>query len=1844
MDVLWILDGGTLAVLRRALQPITATKGPHKRPRITLEEFVAEFYRAVCLRHGADHGSIGRSQSETRQLVERMCILFDLVDVDSLGVVDWEHFTDFCVYMRGRDSGNQGLEVDEPGAATGVGEGQEGGITRFVEKLGYTDRSSHCHEIRSMRFVKRLELMVVVEGTAILKIYTPGPLKVRQIEPAIAMRKLIIDTKRSTRIAGPKGKSRGAANRAASALPPANGTEESMAVLAMDFIGRDNQAAVSCADGYLTVWDLETCKLLRHTRLRDVQVGLRFCRSMDVLTSWGVDEFNHEIIVWDVDKLTVLHVLDGHCEPVKDICEVAPPPLTGNSESAEKPWDPILVTAGMDHKVVLWNLRLEKAERNFAPKKLFVLLGHYHGVLSLAYSSEHDLILSAGFDFDASCWDRSTSHLHMKLVGHRHSLIGVVIVEHETQRAVTGDESGAFRVWDIQRGHSDHGTCLQSFSLRNTRVSPRSMAVVWKEGLIVAGSKMHVFRAVPTPKAEASPLGAWFSSYTGELCIVLREAVWFDAATGNPKRRTFGPTHGREITAFCMDARHKKAVVGDQRGGLRVYDGVTGRWVMSANPHRSEVSALLFVEEDNAFISAGWDGMIQVHDARIRSFSATRWKANPRQEEGEQEPVGHRCAFTVRSVVNAHDGDITLMGASARLGLIATASSDLTVRLWDYGLLRLEEVIVAHRQEITCVRFLDPLPCLATADMTGKVLIWATRPHPKGGALLLMIRNTVITAGNTAPKATGGGGGERRARQVLPTPVTCIAFRHHTAADSDDADIAAARSATKKQVAANRKESTSVAGCGEKEELVGQAPPPLPGKGGGTPPITEINIPTTATPWEVGSILFTGDELGSIKVWDLTAVLLDKLGPAACGVGGTEDKAAVPPSSFGAASHHFVHYRQGPLDGVGLHAAMRFRELIDIGRVLRRGDHLQSEKPEPDGSRDDRLRRAGLDEESGSVRGGRVRNRRPPPAEAKSSADSSSLSAGSTTGRSHDRSPTTRSKQGLLLGVNRKPRVRGAKGASNPSLSSSLSSRSVSDACDSQRRPAGPKEQAEATLNARPDDIDPVFSWKGHDDSITSMQIVSTPPCVLTGSLDSSARLFSFGGVLLGVMAERKNVAGAAARPWRFEPPPNGRNAEASARAMALEQRLKTVRQEERQPVPAAVGGGGPRNSEPPTNRCGDLSSPPSNAPANGSVLGATSTASERGPTGPRREARTDRMSPSPSETLSKAPTETGRTAAVAVETKDLLRTQSAISAVCLSRIAELTQMRVATTVATESDARSDSLQAAEENIEERLLSEAQEGWKNQLRAGVGQSRLPSAASKEGRHGYHHNARHTRGDSEPPLSPAQKDIETVEGPRVTGRTVRSGGRPFTCPGPRRKGITEKDGVGEGEGEVNGGGRISGQAEKRQGMPLTQRSAVPLTQRSTPNLLPTQRSVLNLASARSNISNRSNLSIRPTVSTKAAVAKRMAADRRRRRMDYILDGVRRMGQREGMVAQLPISSPRAGEEDEEEEEKKKQTKGEWGTAGGEGRGTGTVVISTRVQEVLSRFERSVNDDGDSRDSGPDDEADQKVRAMRRQLDARIAARQEAIRHNERYRRAQRYDLVTLQETQQRRHEAMVGLTGPSGERFGPYSLDDVLEFQVFANHLNAQGAEHLTVRGLVENPDIQADPYSHALLQELARSRVLQWNRPLSLEDLMQLVFHFAKHDEAKRMVAVMDIVVLLERLRDAFLADKDSLVGKNESLPLHFMNDIDMAFRATSAEACGTCTMKELHGVMTRVGSDLFSCGQEELDRLAAQCGVVDGHKELTADDFTAIIAKLVSLHTTNTKAAGTHTRETKVM
>lgn len=1097
---------------------------------------------------------------------------------------------------------------------------------------------------------------------------------------------------------------------------------------------------------------------------------------------------------------------------------------------------------------------------------------------------------------------------------------------------------------------------------------------------------------------------------------------------------------------------------------------------------------------------------------------------------------------------------------------------------------------MAHRQEITCARFLDPLPCLATADMTGKVLIWATRPHPRGGALLLVIRNTVISARDVAPSvAHGGVYGQRRARdqrKVLPTPVTCIGFHHHVPSGSDPTEaskeLAARRAGQAGGEAHTPKEAAEVVSDRQDEEKSTNA---------------------AARPvWEAGSILFTGDELGAIKVWDLTGVLLDRLGPAACSAKAVEDAATIPPASFGAASHHFVHYRQGPLDGVGLQAAVRFRELIDIARALRRGEHLQAVQPGSDS--DNRLHRADLDGGESSALG-REKKADRRPSEAKSSTESVSdiNPAAASADRPRDGSSAGRRRKERGLGQKSEGQVDG----SSNHLSSGGSEPDAFDGRHSVRRPVGAREQTEAALNASPDDINPVASWTGHGDSVTSMEIILDPPSIVTGSLDSSVRLFSLDGRLLGEMAEKKDASRAAV-PWCFQPPPKGRDSEARARAAALEQTLKSVRHEERQPASSGIAGSSTLPADQRLQAQSSPSSTPGKAPANGS------DAFDRH-CGANPVPGMDRPSPSTGDPASAALAGKGEEAAAGERGSS--RARSAVSVVCLSRINELTRVRVAE-VSTSSDGGSDRLQTAADSIEERLLSEAREGRECERGAGARQSPASADGYRQGRdkrHGQHQavdppngapppplpqklppnlssererkQAKRTRSTlqflvnsinrtsglagSKPALSRSKpsrlQTPETVRGPQVTGRAQGDwcsvSSRPFTSPGAQAKGSRQKDGSTarreseatlaestarlspasklrhavvmvapylamqieaankefspsprEGadakagkEKEAGDGGREGEDAGEKGGTTLLPRGSVaPLTQRSTANVLLTQRSAVALASARSNRSIKSCLSqTRPAVSAKVAVGRRMAADRRRRRMENILDGVRRIG----VVSPSP-SDPRADAQEQASDTEAEAAVGDRSAVGaaaaatGE-RGGGTIVISTRVREVLSRFERSENG---GEDSDEDDELDHqtmhRVKSMRRQLDARTAARQEAIRHNERYRRAQRYDLITLQKTQLRRQEAMVGLTGPSGERFGPYTLDDVLEFRVFLNQLNSQGGEHLTVRALIENPDIQADPYSDALLQELTKSGVLRWNQPISLEDLMQV--------------------------------------------------------------------------------------------------------------------------------------------
>ena len=684
------------------------------------------------------------------------------------------------------------------------------------------------------------------------------------------------------------------------------------------------------------------------------------------------------------------------------------------------------------------------------------------------------------------------------------------------------------------------------------------------------------------------------------------------------------------------------------------------------------------------------------------------------------------------------------------------------------------------------------------------------------------------------------------------------------------------------------------------------------------------------------------------------------------------------------------------------------------------------------------------------------------------------------------------------------------------------------------------------------------------------------PPSIITGSLDGSARLFSLEGSLLGVMIDQ-DTSGKA--PWLFRPPPLGRKTEASARATALEEKLRSVRRTERGAVPPNVPSdtgllGDPRLQDRWT-QSGRMS-PPHRAPANGCGFGRSSTIIKGERSGPRQgdEAENGLSTEAP------ATRATGEKGDETQDRDQVCLSRPNTSAVCLSRVQELAQ-QVRVVAPAEPEAGSGRQQASQESIDETLLSEARERYQplsdNPLptsrprsRGGGGRDRHrdlhSTRTSREvweqptpGKINTNLNAEHQRKNTKRTRSAlqflsssisrtgGQADIieqgcrrpstaqpqgsanERARRLRAQGETRQ---RPSTSSGVRENRQnnlspkqSNKEALGEQETLCGGPAAVVGLTgcsstsalgdgvammaptltlrlgvkcpkpptkkswgARDQGSARSRGCAIPVTQRST-------------ATAASGKSN---------VSTSAEASRKLATDRRHRRMDDILDGVRRIGLRDD-TSPPPLSNKHGGSSTPGGG-RDLSTVESSGATGEEHEGSAAtaVVISSRVREVLSRFDRLVNGDEDNRDGStdPNDQGgnlDGNIDPKeRRRRSVRIAARQAAIRQNERYRHAQRFNLTTLQETQQRRQEAMVGLTGPSGERFGPYSLDDVLDFQTFAHYLNAQGADHMTLRGLMDNPGIQADPYSHTLLQELARSRVLQWNRALSFEELMQV--------------------------------------------------------------------------------------------------------------------------------------------
>ena len=304
---------------------------------------------------------------------------------------------------------------------------------------------------------------------------------------------------------------------------------------------------------------------------------------------------------------------------------------------------------------------------------------------------------------------------------------------------------------------------------------------------------------------------------------------------------------------------------------------------------------------------------------------------------------------------------------------------------------------------------------------------------------------------------------------------------------------------------------------------------------------------------------------------------------------------------------------------------------------------------------------------------------------------------------------------------------------------------------------------------------------------------------------------------------------------------------------------------------------------------------------------------------------------------------------------------------------------------------------------------------------------------------------------------------------------------------------------------------------------------------------------------------------------------------------------------------------------------------------DGRSVGTessrsTAVSTSLQERLQPLLEKIEQAAQTSDSQHDGNHEGWMRRATSWKMEIVEMRQKAkaIKAEKWASSSRRQTLSYVLEKQKTEEEEAV-LDNKQHSRFGPYAFKDVMDFKNFyETNFDSDNSGKFSMEASLQQPLFKQRNNAHA--QHLARVlRKLHAERKQTLymmEDLMEVIFPFAKHEERRRMVALLDIHrVLKDRVRIV----KDSLRHQQQSSrsfrapaldqDVETMADLELEIQDLFSECLsstyGTVTLREMPDILqsTRLARVTLS----ELEKYGNKSGV-DSHKELTGNDMLALL------------------------
>ena len=335
------------------------------------------------------------------------------------------------------------------------------------------------------------------------------------------------------------------------------------------------------------------------------------------------------VLLWDVQKCTLLHTLKGHTDEVWTV--------------AFSPGGNLIASGSNDCTISLWDPAV--------PQPIAVLRGHIGRLCSVTFSPDGTTIASGSSDKTVRIWNvRSRQPVGSPLCGHTGTVRSVVYTP-DGQQILSGSDDGTIRVWDLT-GELLSQTVSKSGGILTLSISPDGHQVLGDSRIGILAWTRSGNHLLPT-KAPFDPSQAVHSlalSPDGKSFVFSDgdHVRFWDMQAGQSRQYVIKLANDIHQVAFSPD------------GSKIAFGNAKVVWIWDAPQPAATLSALS--PDGILIVSHSVDGTVRLRDSRTE-FS-----------------VGHplqRNVGKLRHVVFSSD--------SSRIG----GATESEIYLWDASMKRL---------------------------------------------------------------------------------------------------------------------------------------------------------------------------------------------------------------------------------------------------------------------------------------------------------------------------------------------------------------------------------------------------------------------------------------------------------------------------------------------------------------------------------------------------------------------------------------------------------------------------------------------------------------------------------------------------------------------------------------------------------------------------------------------------------------------------------------------------------------------------------------------------------------------------------------------------------------------------------------------------------------------------------------------------------------------------------------------------------------------------------------------------------------------------------------------------